>query len=56
MDCRSCGRTLDDDARFCPGCGTAVTRLCAACGEMLDPDARFCKRCGQAVDRSGGHT
>ena len=49
MECRSCGRTLDDDARFCPGCGIAVVRACTACGEALEPDARFCKHCGQSA-------
>ena len=49
MDCRSCGRALDDDARFCPGCGTAVAASCAACGQVLDAEARFCKYCGGEV-------
>lgn len=25
MICRNCGKELDDGARFCPGCGTALT-------------------------------
>jgi class 3 adenylate cyclase len=49
MECRSCGRSLPDDARFCPGCGAAVVTACAACGTELEPDARFCRRCGQPV-------
>ena len=49
MRCRTCDRTLDDDARFCPGCGTAVTATCGVCDAVLDPDARFCKRCGAAT-------
>ena len=50
MECRSCGRSLDADARFCPACGTEAYVACSACGSELDADARFCKHCGQAVD------
>jgi class 3 adenylate cyclase/tetratricopeptide (TPR) repeat protein len=53
MRCRSCGRALEADARFCPGCGSAVAAACAACGADLDPDARFCKHCGQAIEAPG---
>jgi len=49
MECRGCSRTLDGDARFCPGCGMAVEATCASCGAPLDADARFCKRCGEPV-------
>jgi adenylate cyclase len=49
MDCRNCGRTLDDDARFCPTCGLAVSLACTSCGASLDADARFCQKCGQPV-------
>ena len=49
MECRDCGRALDRDARFCPGCGVVVVSACAECGAELEADARFCKRCGHAV-------
>lgn len=49
MECPSCDRPLDADARFCPACGAAAGVVCSACGAELDADARFCKRCGQAV-------
>ena len=46
MECRNCGRALDADARFCPGCGIASEATCVSCGAALEADARFCKRCG----------
>ncbi|MET1231236.1 MAG: AAA family ATPase, partial [Candidatus Limnocylindrales bacterium] len=47
MDCRTCGRMLEDGTRFCPTCGTpALERACGACGVALPADARFCPACG----------
>jgi serine/threonine protein kinase len=40
MQCTSCGHTNRDGARFCDGCGAALT---------LRAGARFCDACGQAV-------
>jgi class 3 adenylate cyclase len=56
MECTGCGRELDGDTRFCPGCGLAVEARCKACGASLDSDARFCKRCGAAVEAAAGAT
>ena len=46
--CFKCGSTLDDDARFCPGCGSeyGAMPVCPTCGCSLTPDARFCPNCG----------
>ncbi|MCD8287016.1 MAG: zinc ribbon domain-containing protein [Clostridia bacterium] len=46
MYCKNCGSKLDDDARFCPHCGTAVTRTDTATGQPnaaagLDTDDPF---------------
>src|SRR4029079_8906730 len=46
MTCRSCGRAMDADARFCPGCGAPVQLACSNCGASLAADARFCPSCG----------
>ncbi len=54
MECHGCSRRLDDDARFCPGCGLAVEARCGACGASLDVDARFCKHCGAASGAAVG--
>ena len=56
MVCTGCGRELDADTRFCPGCGLAVEARCKACGASLDSDARFCKHCGAAVEAAAGET
>ena len=46
--CLKCGSPLDDDARFCPGCGSeySAAPVCPTCGCTLAPDARFCPNCG----------
>jgi class 3 adenylate cyclase/tetratricopeptide (TPR) repeat protein len=45
--CFTCQREIRDDARFCDGCGSALTERCAQCGRELRAGARFCDGCGQ---------
>jgi class 3 adenylate cyclase/tetratricopeptide (TPR) repeat protein len=54
MNCRSCGRALELDGRFCPGCGTPIEIVCRSCGVSLAADARFCASCGTPVAAAGG--
>ena len=46
--CLKCGGALEDDARFCPQCGSeyGVAPICAKCGRELAPGTRFCPGCG----------
>ena len=50
--CTSCGRLLDGDFAFCPGCGkvlpkeTAAARFCTRCGKPVEDNAAFCTACG----------
>ena len=46
MRCNNCGRELEADERFCPGCGTPAGQRCANCGRALDGDELFCPGCG----------
>ncbi len=39
MYCKRCGAQIDDDARFCPRCGSPVSQ--ANAGASLDPDDPF---------------
>ena len=56
--CLKCGNTLDDDAKFCPQCGSeyGAAPVCSKCGHELTPGARFCPGCGaeQAFDQNPG--
>lgn len=47
--CKQCGTNLDDDARFCPSCGTpaeGAKTSCKFCGEAISVTATFCPKCG----------
>lgn len=57
--CPSCGRSMEDDARFCENCGAALpdetpqaVRFCFNCGQKLTADAMFCPYCGTAAQKS----
>jgi class 3 adenylate cyclase len=52
IHCPSCGHDNREEARFCDGCGVALTRLCPSCGTTLRAAARFCDGCGQPVSGS----
>ncbi len=45
VTCKTCGAPVADGARFCGGCGSAVT-FCGGCAEQLAAGERFCPRCG----------
>ena len=61
MLCEKCRMKLSDDMKFCPFCGTAVSRatessnnhspVCRKCGASLLPNARFCLKCGTPVEQ-----
>jgi len=38
------------DARFCDGCGDALSRACPSCRAAARSNARFCNQCGAALD------
>lgn len=51
MNCPNCKKTLQDDAKFCPHCGTAITKNphCPSCGKQADPAWVFCPGCGASL-------
>ena len=52
MKCIKCNADIEQDAQFCPYCGTKVvyTRCCTKCGKPLDEDSDFCPYCGTKQD------
>ncbi len=46
--CRSCGKPLQMEWRYCPFCGAASTDRCARCGFPLPAEegVKFCPMCG----------
>lgn len=52
MKCVKCHAEIEQDAQFCPYCGTKVEhiRCCVKCGKPLDDDSDFCPYCGTRQD------
>ena len=50
MNCGRCGQENRPGARFCDGCGQALSFRCALCDAELRPAARFCDSCGASVE------
>ena len=64
VNCPFCGEKIDEDAKFCPHCGSNLTKVkeeavenqeektakhCLNCGRDLSKEAKFCAKCGQKV-------
>lgn len=50
MLCSSCGKEVQEGAKFCRYCGHKADLTCSKCGKELDEGARFCRNCGSAVE------
>src|SRR3954447_25404797 len=46
MLCPTCGTENSAAARFCGGCGGALSGVCGACGAPVERAMRFCTQCG----------
>lgn len=64
MFCTECGTNLNEDAKFCTGCGAKTKaaqaaepkleiELCENCGAKLNEGAEFCTSCGTKKGESG---
>ena len=49
MQCGVCDHDNPAQARFCGGCGAALSIACSACGHGNPPINRFCDACGTAL-------
>ena len=49
--CLSCGAELQDNAKFCPECGspTTVEHKCPNCGTNYQEGQKFCLECGTSL-------
>lgn len=53
--CPECGNSVSDNARSCPRCGFAFTKMkfCKYCGEKIPDDSVVCTKCGRQVEKAG---
>jgi len=61
VNCPYCHEKIDEDAKFCPHCGSSIsekekeieieaqTQNCPNCGVELPSEAKFCAKCGQKL-------
>src|SRR5262245_42823664 len=52
MQCPSCNAAVQEGAKFCGKCGTALPRGCPACGHVNPSEHRFCSECGASLSPS----
>jgi membrane protease subunit (stomatin/prohibitin family) len=45
-ECGNCHAQVQQGAKFCPECGTALQRHCTNCNASLPAGAKFCAECG----------
>ncbi|MDE7264669.1 MAG: zinc ribbon domain-containing protein [Clostridia bacterium] len=52
MECKFCGRELEDDAVYCFYCGKRLDgkKPCPSCKALLPEDGIFCGKCGKRVE------
>ena len=52
--CRECGKQLQDNAKFCPDCGTPVNPVAESSGdvrrEIYDGEVHKCPHCGESLN------
>jgi class 3 adenylate cyclase/tetratricopeptide (TPR) repeat protein len=46
MRCSKCGTESTSGRKFCPECGSPLSKRCAKCGAQNSPTAKFCEDCG----------
>jgi len=53
MKCPKCNAEIENDANFCPECGSKIETFvfCANCGAKLEEGATFCSNCGEKIEQ-----
>lgn len=50
IPCSNCGKPMNENAKFCPECGTPNSKgkvACVACKAMIGEGLKFCPECGK---------
>lgn len=55
ITCVSCGKMIDENAKFCNFCGAKMVKrdmnVCIKCGKPISLNANFCDYCGEKQER-----
>ena len=58
--CRTCGKELDNNIKFCPNCGAPQEKetpcICEDCGKEVPVGSEICPNCGRPVKSSKSET
>lgn len=49
--CPECGKSVEEEARFCPECGGELVHICPDCGKESPLDEQFCSHCGAKLEK-----
>lgn len=51
ITCPKCNKELNDDSKFCDGCGVQIfeTIFCPNCGKQTSTEFAFCQSCGASI-------
>ena len=51
ITCPKCNKELNDDVKFCDGCGAKIykTIFCPKCGKQTSTEFAFCQSCGASI-------
>ncbi len=47
--CPVCQKPISAGAKFCPACGSPLSKFCPHCGKPIQAGANFCPECGQKL-------
>lgn len=45
IKCPNCSKTVKNDNKYCPYCGTPLKKICTKCGNEIQNDWIYCPEC-----------
>ena len=54
INCPKCGKEIQPNSKFCPGCGNKIEFGCPGCKNKIHFGDKFCPKCGKKLAWPGG--